>query len=65
MERETSNGCIVTTKQNPGHKLGISGNKYFYLIKIIQYENKRLYYLRNPCGGEQMDFRGTYSNLSK
>ena len=54
----------MTTKMNPLHKLGISGNKHFYLIKAFKFEGKMLYYMRNPCI-ESIDFRGTHRFPSK
>jgi hypothetical protein len=50
-------GCTVTSKKEPLHKLGLSGRKFYFLIKVLWFDNKMLYYLRNPCG--LFDFRGS------
>ena len=42
----------------PKHMIGISGQKYFYLLGTFKHENKLLFYVRNPCG--QQSFRGAY-----
>jgi hypothetical protein len=36
--------------------IGLSGRKHFYLLKVVEYE-ERLYYMRNPC--TSFDFRGS------
>lgn len=51
-------GYIVSSKFAPVHKIGISGRKHFYLLQIINYEGKKLFYMRNPC--PNFDFRGGY-----
>lgn len=45
----------------PQHKIGISGRKHFYLLKIIVFEQRIYFYLRNPCG--QFDFRGATKEI--
>lgn len=54
-------GCPVSTRENPKHKIGLSGY-HFYLISIFYFEGKDYFYLRNPCG--QFDFRGTLKEVS-
>jgi hypothetical protein len=56
----SNKGCVITTKKNPRHKMGISGRKNFYLIKSFDFEGKHLYYFRNPCA-KALDFRGKYA----
>lgn len=56
--------CIITTKKEPPHKIGLSGNKYFYLLRCFIFGGKRLYYLRNPCEGS-LDFRGSHRFVSE
>lgn len=59
---EANKGYFVTSKREPSHKIGISGRKFYYLLKTIEEEGKILYYLRNPCG--LFDFRGSYRLIS-
>jgi hypothetical protein len=51
-----NSGTIVTSKSKPEHKIGLSGKKHFYLMKVFELEGNIYYYLRNPCG--DFDFRG-------
>jgi hypothetical protein len=55
---EPNKGYFVTTKREPKHKIGLSGRKFYYLLKTFEYQGKIVYYLRNPCG--LFDLRGTY-----
>lgn len=55
-------GCIVTSKKEPPHKIGLSGRKHFYLKAVIEFQGRTLYYLRNPCG--IFDFRGFNRSIS-
>lgn len=54
--------CIVTSKKQPHHKIGLSGGKHFYLKCVFTFQGRALYYLRNPSG--LFDFRGVHSILS-
>ena len=54
--------CIVTSRREPFHKIGISGGKHFYLKSLFEFQGKTFYYLRNPCG--LFDFRGLHRILS-
>jgi hypothetical protein len=49
-------GSIVTSRYDPEHKIGLSGRKHYYLIRVFELDGKIYYYLRNPCGN--FDFRG-------
>lgn len=33
----SQSGCVVTTKKEPLHKIGISGRKHFYLLVCFNY----------------------------
>jgi hypothetical protein len=61
---QSTKGCIITTKKSPKHKIGISGRKNFYLIKIFEFEGRKMYYFRNPCA-RGLHFRGKRSEMSK
>jgi len=52
---------IVTSRLEPPHKIGISGRKHFYLLKVVTFEGNKLYYMRNPY--TSFDFRGSYRIL--
>jgi hypothetical protein len=54
--------CIVTSKKEPSHKIGLSGGKHFYLKCLFEFQGKTIYYLRNPCG--LFDFRGFHRILT-
>jgi len=28
-------GCVITSKIRPNHKIGLSGSKHFYLLKVV------------------------------
>jgi len=28
-------GCVITSKITPNHKIGLSGSKHFYLLKVV------------------------------
>ena len=49
-------GTIVTSKNVPEHKIGLSGRRHYYLMRIFDIDGTTYYYLRNPCGN--FDFRG-------
>jgi hypothetical protein len=58
-KKESKYAYIIKTRKQPKHLLGISGKKYFYLLTTFMHENKRLFYVRNPCG--RMSFRGVFN----
>jgi hypothetical protein len=43
-------GYIVRSKRISKYDIGISGEKYYYLLNTFLYNNKRMFYLRNPYG---------------
>jgi len=45
-----NSGTIVSSKLKPEHKIGLSGRKHYYLMKVFELDDKIYYYLRNPCG---------------
>jgi hypothetical protein len=55
-------GYILKSKKNAKRDIGISGGRYFFLLNTVVLDNKRLFYLRNPCG--QPRFSGSYATLS-
>jgi hypothetical protein len=55
-------GYILKSKRTVKRDIGISGLKYFYLLNTVVLDNRRLFYLRNPCG--QPRFTGTHSTLT-
>lgn len=57
-------GCIITTKAHPKHKIGISNRKNFYFLKSFEIEGTRYYYFRDPCA-RALDFRGKHSHLEE
>lgn len=59
--KDSNLGCVVTSKLRPHHKIGISGRKHYYCLKIIVFDQKIYFYLRNPCG--QFDFRGSVNSI--
>jgi len=54
-------GYILTTKKDPEMHLGISGKKYLYLIGNLIYQNRRVFYVRNPYTNST--FRGTFEDV--
>ena len=52
---------IFVSKKSPEHDIGLSGRRYFYLLKSTTHEGKKIFYLRNPCG--DMAFRGMYADV--
>ena len=56
---DVDKGCIFSSRANPPHKIGLSGRKHFYLIKVLEYEKQKLFYLRNPC--EMTEFRQPFN----
>ena len=60
-ELDRGNGCVLTSKESPSHRIGLSGKKNFYYIFSFNFEGKRLFYLRNPSGS--VDFRGSYFDI--
>ena len=59
--KDVRRGYVVTTKATPHHKIGLSGRKSFYLLRVLSFEGKRYFYLRDPCG--LFDFRGTMNEV--
>jgi hypothetical protein len=58
----SDNGIMATSRQEPHHKIGLSGRRSYYFKCVIEFQGKTLYYLRNPCGA--FDFRGCHSIIS-
>jgi hypothetical protein len=53
---------IIRSKKKPPFNIGLSGGRYFYLMDTAMFENKLLFFLRNPCG--QSHFRGMYDKIT-
>ena len=59
--QQEDRSIFVTSRAEPSHKIGISGNKHFYLLKVLTFGGNKLYYMRNPF--TSFDFRGSYRIL--
>lgn len=60
--RGREQAMIAISRQEPRHKIGLSGRRSYYLKFLFTFEGRTLYYLRNPCGS--FDFRGIHKSMS-